>query len=250
LLVICELFGVPYADRAELLPLTGEFTDFTKTVAARREASEKLNAFMVEFVKTQRANPGDGMLGMLVREHGDELTDRELAGIADIMLVAGYETTAAMLSLGTLVLLRHPEHVPLLFAGDARLDQVIEELLRYLSVTHNAFPRIAQEEATIGGQRIEPGELVLCSPPIANRDEALGEEMDRFDPVRKLGAHLAFGHGIHHCIGAPLARMEMRIAYPELFRRFPGLRPAVPFDDISWRDTANIYGLDSLPVVW
>lgn len=250
LLVICELFGVPDADRAELLPLSSEFTDFTLPVATRREASEKLTALMVEFVKAQRANPGDGMVGMLVREHGDELTDRELAGIADIMVVAGYETTTAMLSLGTLVLLRHPEHVSRLFAGDEQLDQVIEELLRYLSVTHNAFPRIAREGVTIGGQPIEPGDLVLCSPPIANRDERLGEEMDYFDPTRKVSAHLAFGHGIHHCIGAPLARMEMRIAFPELFRRFPGLRLEVPFEDISWRDSTNIYGLDSLPVVW
>lgn len=250
LLVICELFGVPYGDRADLVPLTTAFTDFTLPVEERRKASEQLSTFMVDFVQGQRKNPGDGMLGMLVRDHGDELTDRELAGIADIMLVAGYETTTAMLSLGTLALLRSPEYVPLVLAGGDQLDAVIEELLRYLSVTHNAFPRIAQEDVTVGDQPIKAGELVLCSPPIANRDDKLGPDMDTFDPTRKLSQHLAFGHGIHHCIGAPLARMEMRIAYPALFERFPGLKLAVPFEEISWRANTNIYGLDSLPVTW
>ncbi|HJQ46779.1 MAG TPA: cytochrome P450 [Amycolatopsis sp.] len=250
LLVICELFGVPLRDRTALLPLTMTFTDFTRSVEERREASEQMTAVMVEFVKAQRADPGDGMLGMLVRDHGDELSDREIAGIADIMVVAGYETTTAMLSLGTLVLLRYPEYVPLLFGGDAALDGVIEELLRYLSVTHNAFPRIAREDAVIGGQQISAGDLVLCSPPIANRDQCLGAGMDRFDPTRGGGAHVAFGHGIHHCIGAPLARLEMRMAFPVLFRRFPGLRLAIPFEEISWRANTNIYGLDALPVAW
>ncbi|HEX3778400.1 MAG TPA: cytochrome P450 [Pseudonocardiaceae bacterium] len=250
LLVICELFGVPYEGRADLLPLSTTFTDFTLSVEDRRAAGEQISAFMVGFVKSQREKPGDGMLGMLVREHGSDLTDREMAGIADIMLLAGYETTTAMLSLGTLVLLRNPEYVPLLFAGDQPLDHLIEELLRYLSVTHNAFPRIAQEDVEIGGQQIKAGELLVCSPPIANRDEQLGTDMDRFDPTRAVNQHLAFGHGIHHCIGAPLARLEMRIAYPALFRRFPELRLTVPFEDISWRANTNIYGLDSLPVTW
>jgi cytochrome P450 len=250
LLVICELFGLPYDGRADLLPLNTTFTDFTLPVEARRAAGEKMSAIMVDFVKAQRINPGDGMLGMLVREHGSELTDREMAGIADIMMLAGYETTTAMLSLGTLVLLRNPEHIPLLFAGDQQLDHLIEELMRYLSVTHNAFPRIAQEDVEIGGQQIKAGDLLVCSPPIANRDKQLGADMDRFDPTREVNQHLAWGHGIHHCIGAPLARLEMRIAYPALFRRFPNMRLAVPFEEISWRANTNIYGLESLPINW
>jgi cytochrome P450 len=250
LMVICELFGVPYSDRAQLLPLSSAYTDFSLSVEARREASEKLSAFMVDFILEERKNPGDGMLGMLVREHGTELTDRELAGIADIMLVAGYETTTAMLSLGTLTLLQNPEYIPLVRDSDDKLDQVIEEMLRYLSVTHNAFPRIAREDVTLGGQQIKAGQLVLCSPPIANRDPQLGEDIDHFDPTRKVSQHLAFGHGIHHCIGAPLARMELRTAYPALFQRFPNLRLAVPFEEISWRTHTNIYGLNSLPVTW
>ncbi|WP_326836034.1 cytochrome P450 [Amycolatopsis rhabdoformis] len=250
MLVICELFGVSVESRTELLPLSSKFTDFSLSVEERREASERAGAIMVEFVKDQRANPGEGMLGMLIREHGEDLTDRELAGVADLMVQAGYETTMSMLSLGTLVLLRHPEHIPLLFAGEQELDQVVEELLRYLSITHNLFPRVAQEDVTISGLLVKAGELLMCSPPIANRDERLGEDMDRFDPTRKSGPHLAFGHGIHHCIGAPLARLELRMALPALFRRFPDLRLAVPFEDIAWRPNTNFYGLDSLPVTW
>ncbi|TNC24161.1 cytochrome P450 [Amycolatopsis alkalitolerans] len=250
MLVICELFGVPFEGRTKLLPLSSKFTDFSLPVDERKAATERAGEIMVEFVRQQRADPGEGMLGMLIREHGDELTDRELAGVADLMVQAGYETTMSMLSLGTLVLLRHPEHVPLLFGGDQQLEQVIEELLRYLSITHNLFPRIAQEDVTISGQPVKAGELLMCSPPIANRDEQLGEGMDSFDPARKPGAHLAFGHGIHHCIGAPLARLELRMALPALFRRFPGLRLAVPFEEIAWRPNTNFYGLDSLPVAW
>jgi cytochrome P450 len=190
------------------------------------------------------------MVGTLARDHGAELTDKELAGITNIMMVAGYETTAAMLSLGTLLLLRNPEYVPLLLDGGQGLDRLIEELLRYLSVTHNAFPRVAKEDVTIAGQQIRAGDLLLCSPPIANRDEELGDGMEQFDPVRESAQHLAFGHGIHHCIGAPLARLEMRIAYPALFRRFPALRMAVPFEEIQWRGNTNIYGLEALPLTW
>ncbi|PKV97605.1 cytochrome P450 [Amycolatopsis echigonensis] len=250
MVVICELFGVSLESRTELLPLSSKFTDFSLPVEERRAASERAGAIMVEFVREQRANPGEGMLGMLIREHGDDLTDRELAGVADLMVQAGYETTMSMLSLGTLVLLRHPEHVPLLFAGERERDQVVEELLRYLSITHNLFPRVAQEDVTISGQLVRAGELLMCSPPLANRDERLGKDLDRFDPGRDPSGHLAFGHGIHHCIGAPLARLELQMALPALFRRFPGLRLAVPFEDIAWRPNANFYGLDALPVAW
>lgn len=249
-LVICELFGVPHEDRPELLAKSTMWANMSLPVQQRLAASEALTAYMVSFIQTQRVSPGEGMVGTLVRDHATELTDRELAGITNIMMVAGYETTAAMLSLGTLLLLRNPEHVPLVLDGGQGLDRVIEELLRYLSVTHNAFPRVASEDVTIAGQPIKAGDLLLCSVPIANRDAELGDGMERFDPAREEVQHLAFGHGIHHCIGAPLARMEMRIAYPALFRRFPTLRLAVPFREIRWRGNTNIYGLEALPVAW
>jgi cytochrome P450 len=249
-LVICELFGVPDEDRADLLTKSTVWANMSLPVEQRLAASEALTAYMVEFVQAQRVNPGEGMVGTLARDHGTELTDQELAGITNIMMVAGYETTAAMLSLGTLLLLRNPEYVPLLLDGGQGLDRLIEELLRYLSVTHNAFPRVAKEDVTIAGQQIRAGDLLLCSPPIANRDEELGDGMEQFDPVRESAQHLAFGHGIHHCIGAPLARLEMRIAYPALFRRFPALRMAVPFEEIQWRGNTNIYGLEALPLTW
>ena len=249
-LVICELFGVPDSDRGGLIPLSKQWTNISLPVEDRLAASDQMVAYMLDFIKSQRVSPGDGVVGTLTRDHGGELSNREIAGISQLMLIAGYETTASTLSLGTLLLLRDPRHVRLLFEGDKQLDHVCEELLRYLSVAHNTFPRVAKEDVTIGGQRIKAGDLLICALPIANRDEALGEDMDSFDPTREISQHVVFGHGIHYCIGAPLARLEVRIALPALFQRFPGLRLAVPFEEIRWSANTNFYGLQSLPVAW
>ena len=249
-LVICELFGVPDSDRAGLIPLSKQWTNTALPVEERLAASDQMVAYMLDFIKSQRVTPGDGVIGTLTRDHGGEVSNREIAGISQLMLIAGYETTASTLSLGTLLLLRDPQYVRLLFEGDKQLDHVCEELLRYLSVAHNTFPRVAKEDVTIGGQRIKAGDLLICALPIANRDEALGEDMDSFDPTREISQHVVFGHGIHHCIGAPLARLEVRIALPALFQRFPGLRLAVPFEEIRWSAHTNFYGLQSLPVAW
>jgi len=115
---------------------------------------------------------------------------------------------------------------------------------------HTVVPRIAVVDVEVGGELVRAGEPVMCSLPAANRDPALGADMDEVDLTRKVTSHLAFGHGIHHCLGAPLARMEMRIAYPALFERFPGLRLDIPFEDVRFRAFSVIYGLSSLPVAW
>jgi cytochrome P450 len=154
-----------------------------------------------------------------------------------------------MLGLGTLLLLRHPDQLEAVL-DPARLDGAVEELLRYLSVVHTVMPRTAVRDVEVGGQSIKAGEAVILSLPAANRDPSLGEDMDDADLSRKITSHLAFGHGIHHCLGAPLARMEMRIAYPALFERFPGLRLDIPFEQVDFRAFAVIYGVGSLPVAW
>jgi cytochrome P450 len=249
-LVICELLGVPYTDRAKFQRYSRQRLDMSASLESRSAAAMASHAYMAELVGRERANPGQEMIGMLIREHGAQLTDRELTGVADLLLLAGHETTSNMLGLGTLLLLQQPDQLALLRDNDDRVDQAVEELLRYLSVVHSVLPRIAQEDLTLGGQEIKAGELVLCSLPSANRDEGFGADLDRLDLTRKITGHLTFGHGIHHCLGAPLARMEMRIAYPALLRRFPTLRLAVPIEDVSFRAHSIVYGVESLPVTW
>ena len=200
-------------------------------------------------VAVQRKNPGDGLLGMLIRDHGDEIDDRELAGLADGLLIGGHETTASMLALGAILLLTHPDVAERLRVDDAAAGPAVEEMLRYLTVVQVAFPRFARTDMVLGGEQITAGEMVLCSLSGANRDPALGPDMQGFDPTR-MSPHLAFGYGAHRCVGAELAKIELRIAYPALLRRFPHLRLHLRMDEISFHEYSVVHGVDTLPVAW
>ncbi|MPZ84485.1 MAG: cytochrome P450 [Actinophytocola sp.] len=188
------------------------------------------------------------MLGRLVRRHGDELDDDELAGLADGLLTGGFETTASMLALGALAILRDTVLFGQMTGGDDEVHRAVEELLRYLTVVQIAFPRFARTDVTISATTIAKGDVVLCSLSGANRDPVLGENMERLVPDRAPTQHLAFSHGIHRCLGAELARMELRIALPALARRFPRLRLAVPPEKLSFRELSLVHGIDTLPV--
>ena len=248
-LVICELLGVPYEERAEFQRLsTARFDLFGGAGASFGSISQSLS-YLLEVVRRQRADPGDGLLGAIIREHGDEVDDRELAGLADGVLTGGFETTASMIALGALVLLRDPAARARMLAGDAAVHGFVEELLRHLSVVQVAFPRFARRDTEIAGTAIARGDVVLCSLSAANRDPLLGPDPDTADPLRAATAHLAFGHGLHRCIGAQLARTELRAAYPALVRRFPGMRLAVPERELSFRKFSVVHGVDSLPVL-
>ncbi|MEV4752634.1 cytochrome P450 [Streptosporangium sp. NPDC049248] len=249
-LVVCELLGVPYADRSDFLRLSTDRFDLSAGPEASLQAVNDSMTYLTELVAHQRKEPGDGLLGMLLREHGDEIEDRELAGLADGLLTGGHDTSTSMLALGTLWLLRNPGQLALVRDTDTHVDQVVEELLRYLTVVQVAFPRFAREDLVLAGQPVGKGEMVLCSLIGANRDPALGPDMDTAVPGRAMPPHLAFGHGIHRCVGAPLAQMEMRIAFPALLRRFPDLRLAIPAEEIPYRKISIVYGVDSLPVAW
>jgi cytochrome P450 len=168
--------------------------------------------------------------------------------MADGMLTGGHDTSTSMLALGTLWLLENPDQAAKVREVDGYIDDVVEELLRYMTVVQVAFPRFARDDLELHGHQIKKGEMVLCSLAAANRDPSLGDDMDQVKPGRQTaGSHLAFGHGIHRCIGAPLAQMELRIAYPMLLRRFPGLRLA---GEVPWRKLAIVYGVEKLPVAW
>ena len=248
-LTICELLGVSYEDRAEFQRLsTARFDLFGGAGASLGAMSESLT-YLLDIVKKQREQPGDGLLGMLIKEHGDEIDDRELAGLADGVLTGGLETTASMLALGALVLLRDEKAFEAVRGDDESVHRFVEELLRYLTVVQMAFPRFAKEAMEIGGVRIAEGDIVLVSLSAADRDPKLGQDMETFDATRDPTSHLAFSYGIHRCIGAELARMELRTAYPALIRRFPNLRLAVPEEQLSFRKVSIVYGLDELPVL-
>jgi cytochrome P450 len=148
------------------------------------------------------------------------------------------------------VLLTDPERAALVRGEDADIDRVVEELLRYLTVVQVAFPRFARTDTTIGDQAVAEGDLVLCSLSSADRDAALGPDMERLDLSRPATPHLAFAYGIHHCLGAQLARLELRVAFPALLRRFPTLRLAVDPADVKYRERSIVYGVEELPVAW
>ena len=248
-LTICELLGVSYEDREDFQRLgTARFDLFGGASASLGAMSESLT-YLLDIVKKQREEPGDGLLGMLIKEHGDEISDRELAGLADGVLTGGLETTASMLALGALVLLRDEKAFDAVRGDEQSVHRFVEELLRYLTVVQMAFPRFAKEDMEIAGVRITEGDIVLVSLSAADRDPKLGEGMEKFDAAREPTSHLAFSYGIHRCIGAELARMELRTAYPALVRRFPNLRLAVPAEELSFRKVSIVYGLDELPVL-
>jgi cytochrome P450 len=246
-LVICELLGVPYEDRGEFQRFSmARFDLFGGATASLGAISESLQ-YLEGVVKKQRDDPGDGLLGMIIKEHGDEVGDIELAGLADGVLTGGFETTASMLALGALVLLQDRDAFDLIHDDDEAVHGFVEELLRYLTVVQVAFPRFAREDVTVRGVDIAKGDVVVVSLAGADRDPVLGNDLERVDLAREPTSHLAFGYGVHRCIGAELARMELRAAYPALVRRFPSMRLAD--DDLTFRRVSIVYGVDRLPVL-
>lgn len=245
--MICELLGVPYADRARFQEnvetfMNGETGD-DELMAAYTATQE----YLAELVATKRAHPTDDVLSELT---DSDLTDEELKGVALLLLAAGLDTTANMLALGTFALLRNPAQLAALRADPALTDPAVEELLRYLSVA-KSFIRTALEDVEVGGRTIAAGSAVLLSYSTANRDPARFTDPHALDLGREEGGHVAFGHGIHQCLGQQLARVEMRVALPALLHRFPTLRLAGPAGEVPLRpETADIHGVKSLPVTW
>ncbi|WP_249227930.1 cytochrome P450 [Kutzneria sp. CA-103260] len=249
-LVMCELLGVPYGDRADFQRRSRAAVDMAVDPEQGLVMFLEMQEYMASLVAGQRADAGDDLLGMLVREHGDELSDAELVGIGNMLLTAGHETTANMLAIGVLLLLRHPRQAAVIRDTPEVVDQAVEEMLRYLSIVPSGLVRTATEEVPVGGTLIEAGDYVLVSLPAANRDGTRYPDADQFDITHNADQHVAFGHGIHHCIGAPLARMELRTAFPALLRRFPTLRLAVPFDCVRFRPSGSVHSVEALPVTW
>lgn len=245
-MMICELLGVPYADRASFQRHAAALSRSDATQDEQYAAFTALQQFVSELVPAKRAEPTDDLLSDLT---SSDLTDAELAGIGSFLLGAGLDTTANMLALGAFALLRHPDQLAALRADPDITDQAVEELLRYLSIAHTGA-RAALEDVELDGQLIKAGETVTVSVQAANRDPAKFADPDTLDLRRQATGQVAFGHGIHQCLGQQLARVEMRVAYPALFNRFPTLRLAVPPEDVPLRTNMDIYGVHRLPVTW
>jgi cytochrome P450 len=250
--VICELIGVPAEDRSD-------FHEWSTTIVAGVQAdpdaysaaATAMVRYLQELLTVKRAAPADDLLSALVAVHDgeDRLSEDELTSMMYLVLIAGHETTVNLIGNGMLALLTHPEQLALLRAQPHRLPDAIEELLRFDGPVQVATFRLAAERVDIGGITIPAGELVVAGLLAANRNPACTAQPDTLDVTRTGNPHLAFGHGIHHCLGAPLARLEGRIALGALLTRFPRLRLAVPAEQLTWRPNVLINGLDALPVI-
>ncbi|ONI85801.1 cytochrome [Actinosynnema sp. ALI-1.44] len=247
-LVICEILGVPYADRVRFQENTHKLVDLTRTTEEIKAAIEDIENFLLDLVRTKRRAPGDDMLSGLVTDSG--LSDEEIANMGFLLLIAGHETTANMLGLGTFTLLTHPDQLALLRDDPGLAENAVEELLRYLTIIHFGTIRTAAEDLELDGQLIKAGDPISISLPAANRDPMRFVDPDRLALNGTATGHVAFGHGIHQCLGQQLARIEMRIGFATLLREFPTLRLATAPQDVRLREQMAIFGVHELPVAW
>ncbi|GHJ32165.1 cytochrome P450 [Streptomyces hygroscopicus subsp. sporocinereus] len=254
IITICDLLGVPPADRDRFREWSDTMfrtsPDELETAVGARNA---LIGYLAAMVQERRAKPADDLLGVLIaaRDNDDRLSERELISFAGGLIVAGYETTANRLANAVLVLLRNPDQLELLRADPELIADAVEELLRFIpGGAAGGLMRVAVEDVAVGGELIRAGDGVIAITNSANRDESVWDSPDRFDIIRKPGSHTSFGHGIHHCVGAQLARLELQIGIGTLLRRFPGLRLAVPEAELPWKKNVVIHALEALPVTW
>jgi cytochrome P450 len=249
-LVICEMLGVDHADRARFQENTSVALSSTSTPEERARAGSELDTFIAGLVAAKRTTPTDDILSGLIHEADPPLTDAQLIDIALVLLGAGHETTANMLALGAFALLENPGQLAALRADPGLIDTAVEELLRYLSIIQLGVTRIATETVRLGEVEIPAGATVVVATPEVNRDTRQWADPDRLDLGRERAPHLAFGHGVHQCLGQQLARIEMRVGFAQLIARLPNLRLAVPAGEVPLRDDMLIFGVHSLPVTW
>ncbi len=253
-LVICQLLGVPYEDHDFFQACGKRIIKRDNSVEDALIANEELRSYLIELVETKKQSPTDDMIGRLVTEQlpAGELTESEIADMSLLMLLAGHETTANMIALGTLALLRHPDQLAILrdSPDQATLASAVEELLRYLNITHTGRRRALTADIEVDGVTLRAGEGIVLANDIGNRDPEVFDDPDRLDLRRDARRHVAFGFGVHQCLGQPLARMELQVVYGTLYRRIPTLRLAADFEQIPFKHDGFVYGVYELPVAW
>jgi cytochrome P450 len=248
--VICELIGIPAADQDEFKGWSHAIVSSVVSQEELYSAGVAMYRYFTDLLTAKRATPGDDLLSALIaaRDEEDSLSEGELIGMLFLLLVAGHETTTNLISSGTLALLTHPDELARLRSDPSLLPGAVEELLRYCNPVNHATERFTLEPTEIGGVTIPAREWVLCALSSANHDPDRFTDPGQLDLGRDASGHLAFGHGIHFCLGAPLARLEGEVAFGSLLARFPLLSLAVPASSLRWRPSSLIHGLESLPV--
>jgi cytochrome P450 len=252
-LVISELLGVPYDNHEFFQSNSRTLINRTSTAEQRGKAFRRLGGYLDMLLGQKITNPGDDLLsGLVERIKAGELTRSEAVQMGVLMLFAGHETTSNMIALGTLALLEHPDQLALLRDTDdpKAITAAVDELLRYLTITHGGLRRVALADIEIAGQVIRAGEAIIAVNETANRDPSVFTDPDRLDLRRDARQHVTFGYGIHQCLGQPLARMELQVAYPTLLRRILTLRLATGLDTLPFKHDGFIYGVYELPVTW
>jgi cytochrome P450 len=252
-LVICELLGVPYQDHGFFQRLSTVLIKSTSTPEDSVAAVRELVGYLDRLIGEKIAHPADDLLSLLAeRVSAGELTRREAANMGQLLLVAGHETTANMIALGTFALIRHPDQLARVRESEdpKLIASTVEELLRYLNIVHSGRRRAVLEDIEIGGVTIRAGEGVVLANDIGNRDPAQFTDPDRLDVGRNPRQHIAFGFGVHQCLGQPLARVELQVVYSTLYRRIPTLRLAAEIEDIPLKHDGLVYGVYELPVTW
>ncbi|MET0405118.1 MAG: cytochrome P450 [Cystobacter sp.] len=252
--VICELLGVSHGDHEHLHALSRTIASRTATKEVVGHAMDEMDGYFQRLVTAQRDAPGDTLVGRVVAREvlGGTLSEQDAAAMFQMLFFAGHGPTAYMLGLGTVALLLHPEQRAafLTVEGPARRTAAVQELLRYVTVSHNARQRVATADLTVGGQLIRAGEGVLVQLDSANRDPAIFTAPDRLDVGREPHRNLALGHGIHLCMGRALALIELEAAFHTLLRRLPTLRLAVPVEEIPFKQDENLLGAHEVRVTW
>ncbi|PJN31012.1 cytochrome P450 [Streptomyces sp. CB02959] len=252
-LVICELLGVPYADHDFFQANSKILVKTTTTVEQARVATQQLLDYLDRQIGVKLGHPAHDALSTLAeRVRAGELSRSEAASMGMLLLTAGHETTANMIALGTLALLQHPDQLGRLRESDDLkvVASAVEELLRYLTIVHRGRRRVALADIEVGGVTIRAGEGVVLANDVANRDPDAFPDPDQLDVDRNARHHVAFGFGVHQCLGQPLARVELQVVYGTLYRRIPTLKLAVDLDEIPFKHDGNVYGVYELPVTW
>jgi cytochrome P450 len=254
-LMICELIGVPYADRDQFRDWVGAFMSVTAvTVEQRGELIGQLAGYLANLAAQRRQTPTDDLLGALViaSDEGDRLTEDEVIQLTLVLLAAGYESTASQITNFTYALLTHPDQLALLRSRLDLMPGAVEELMRWtpLLAVADVLPRYAREDVELSGGTVRAGEPVLLAKHAANRDPRRYDDPNRLDITRDAQGELGFGHGAHHCLGAPLARMDMQTALTALLQRLPDLRLAVPEAELQWKSGMAVRGPVALPIAW
>lgn len=251
--MICDLLGVPYEDQ-HFFHEKGMIIANARTPPAVASAAivELCDGYIGDMIDRKNADPGEDMFSRLVvnQLRPGHITKQQLIGIGRLLLVAGHETSANTMSLGLLALLEHPEQKQALVEDPSLLNGAVEEILRYVDAAHAGRRRTALADIEIGGVTIRAGEGIICHNPAADRDPATFPEPDRFDIRRDARGHVAFGYGVHQCLGQPLARAEVQIAIGTLMRRIPNMRLAVPVSELDFKEDNFVYGVEHLPVTW